>query len=128
MSEILFKNPWVRAFLPLILMGVASFTVNALVVEITIDNKLVWKLIPEKVSFYLTIFFTILLTIYEIGVQKYHRELARGFTPKQYEASIRNKVAEGVAKRSLMLIKNGDIETLEKETEIFTKLYGEKDQ
>ena len=49
----------------------------------------------------------------------------KGFTAKQYEAAIRNKVAEDVAERSKKLIRDGEIEQLEKETEIFKKLYGE---
>jgi hypothetical protein len=50
--------------------------------------------------------------------------IIKGFTAKQYEALIRNKVAEGVAERSNKLIRNGEIEQLEKETEIFNRLYG----
>jgi hypothetical protein len=68
---------------------------------------------------------TIASAFYQIKIQRYDRELAKGFTPKQYEAAIRNRVAEEVAKRSMKLIRDGHIDQLEKETETFKKLYGE---
>ncbi|MEJ1367868.1 MAG: hypothetical protein RPU35_06605 [Candidatus Sedimenticola sp. (ex Thyasira tokunagai)] len=128
MEGFFLRNPWVRAFLPLILMGVASVTASSLVVEISSDDGLMWSLIPQKVSFYVLLISTITLATYQILISKHDREVFRGFTPKQYEASIRNKVAEGVAKRSLKLIQDGNIEQLEKETETFNKLYGENKQ
>jgi hypothetical protein len=128
MEGFFLRNPWVRAFLPLILMGVASVTASSLVVEISSDDGLMWSLIPQKVSFYVLLIATIALATYQILISKHDREVFRGFTPKQYEASIRNKVAEGVAKRSLKLIQDGNIEQLEKETETFKKLYGENNQ
>ncbi len=128
MEGFFLRNPWVRAFLPLILMGVASVTASSLVVEISSDNGLMWSLIPQKVSFYVLLIATIGLATYQILISKHDREIFRGFTPKQYEASIRNKVAEGVAKRSLKLIQDGNIDQLEKETETFKKLYGDNNQ
>lgn len=128
MEGFFLRNPWVRAFLPLFLMGVASVTASSLVVEISSDEGLMWSLIPQKASFYILLISTALLAVYQILISKHDREIFRGYTPKQYEASIRNKVAEGVAKRSLKLIQDGDIEQLEKETETFKKLYGEGKQ
>ena len=106
-------------------MGVASVSANCLVVEISVSNGIVWSLIPAKVSFYILLFSTIFLALYQIKISKYDRDMIKGFTPKQYEAAIRNKVAEGIAKRSLKLIQDGKIDQLEKETETFKKLYGE---
>ena len=128
MEAFLFRNPWFRAFFPLLLMGVASVSANSLVVEISVSNVIVWSLIPEKVSFYILIISTIFLALYQIKISKHDRDMIKGFTPKQYEAAIRNKVAEGVAKRSLKLIQDGKIDQLEKETETFKKLYGEVNQ
>ncbi len=53
-------------------------------------------------------------------------ELLKGFTPKQYEACIRNQLAEDVSKRSRKLIKEGKIDQLVAETEAFKKLFGEE--
>lgn len=125
MESFFLRNPWVRTFFSLLLMGVASVAASSLVVEISINNEIVWSLIPQKVSFYILLISTIALAIYQILISKHDREIFRGFTPKQYEATIRNKIAEGVAKRSLRLIEDGNIEQLEKETETFKKLFGE---
>lgn len=125
MRAIFLKNPWIRTFLPLLLMGVASVSANCLVVEITSGNVIAWSLIPQKLSFYILLVTTVLLAFYQISISKHDRELAKGFTPKQYEAAIRNKVAEDIAKRSRKLIQDGKIEQLEKETETFKRLYGE---
>jgi len=128
MGGFLLRNPWIRAFLPLVLMGMASVAGNSLVTEITKGNEIVWSLIPQKVSFYILIIPTTILALYQILISNHDRDIVRGFTPKQYEASIRNKVAEGVAKRSLKLIEEGNVDQLEKETETFKKLYGENNQ
>lgn len=123
--EILFRNIWFRTFIPLLLMGTISVFTNCLVVEITVNNEIVWHVLPYKLSFYIILISTTLLAFYQTAVSKDDRNLIKGFTPKQYEASIRNKVAEVVAKRSKKLIQDGKIDQLEKETETFKKLYGE---
>lgn len=128
METYFLRNPWIRAFFPLLLMGVASVSASSLVVEISVANGILWSLIPQKVSFYILLISTIFLAFYQIKVSNYDRDMIKGFTPKQYEAAIRNKVAEGVAKRSLKLIQDGKIDQLEKETETFKKLYGEANQ
>jgi len=125
MEEIFLRNLWVRAFLPLFLMGAVSVSASSLVVEISTGNGIAWGLVPQKLSFYILLIATALLAFYQISISKYDRDLAKGFTPKQYEATIRNKVAEDIAKRSRKLIQDGKIEQLEKETETFKKLYGE---
>lgn len=106
-------------------MGVASFTIGTLVVEVSSGNEILWAQIPAKVSFYIFLLSTLILCIYQIQVSKHDREFIKGLTPKQYEAKIRNRVAEGVAKRSKKLITEGKIDQLEQETETFKKLYGE---
>lgn len=119
------KNPWVRTLIPLLLMGIASVSGNTLVVEISNGNKVLWSEIPYKGSFYILLISSLVLGIYQFLIFKHDSNLAKGFTAKQYEAAIRNKVAEDVAERSKRLIRDGEIEQLEKETEIFKKLYGE---
>jgi len=92
---------------------------------VAVGNIITWGQIPYKLSFYILSISTVLLAFYQIAISRYDLNLAKGFTPKQYEATIRNKVAEDVAKRSRKLIQEGKIEQLEKETETFKKLYGE---
>jgi len=124
MNDFFLRNPWVRALVPLVLMGIAGLSGNVLAAEIATGSEINWPSIPSKVSFYIFLLATIILCIYQVEISKHDRTLIKGFTAKQYEAAIRNKVAEDVAKRSKKLIRDGDIETLEKETEIFSKLYG----
>lgn len=125
MEDLFLKNPWLRALIPLALMGIVGVTASSLVVEIATGNDIYWSLAPQKVSFYILLMSTIASAFYQINIQRYDRKLAQGFTPKQYEAAVRNRVAEEVAKRSTKLIRDGHIDQLEKETEIFKKLYGE---
>ncbi|MNH44515.1 hypothetical protein D3C79_1066970 [compost metagenome] len=80
---------------------------------------------PQKNSFYIVIICVCFACIYQVKITKKDNELLKGFTPKQYEARIRNSVAEEVSKRSKTLIKEGKIELLVAETEAFKKLYGE---
>ena len=125
METILFRNAWVRAIVPLLLMSIAGLTSNSLVTEIAHGNEIAWREIPLKASSYILLVSLALSVVYQIAVQRHDNELAKGFTPKQYEAQIRNRVAEDVAKRSQRLIREGNIEQLEKETETFKRLYGE---
>lgn len=127
-QALLLRNPWVRAFLPLLLVGVVGVTSSALVVEIAQGNVIRWQQVFQKTSFYLLAVSTLLSALYQIAIQRHDRELAKGFTPKQYEANIRNRVAEDIAKRSQKLIRDGNIEQLERETETFKRLYGENKQ
>lgn len=125
MESIFLRNPWVRAFLPLLLMGVASVSASSLIVEISSGNAILWSLMPQKISFYILLITTTLLAFYQISISKHDRDLVKGITPKQYEAAIRNKLAEDIAKRSRKLIQDGKIEQLKTETETFKNLYGE---
>lgn len=125
MRSLLLENPWFRILIPLLLMGVVSFSINTLVVEINQDQGIVWASIPSKISFYIFLLATIFLCVHQVMLFKRDKNLISGITPKQYEATIRNKVAEDVAKRSRKLIKDGKVEQLEKETEVFNKLYGD---
>ncbi len=125
MEEFFLRNPWVRAFLPLLLMAASSVFASSLVVEIAIGSKLDWIQVGSKPSFYLLIICTVLLCFYQVSLSRHDGLLIKGLTPKQYEASLRNKVAEESAKRARKLIKEGKVEQLEKETETFKKLFGE---
>jgi hypothetical protein len=125
MKELFLKNPWFRVLIPVLLMVVANISGNALVFEISSVNEVNWALIPSKVSFYILIISLMIFCFYQIQIFKHDKELIKGFTPKQYEACIRNRVAEDVAKRSRKLIQKGEIDQLEKETDTFKKLYGE---
>lgn len=106
-------------------MGIAGVSGNVLAGEISIGEEITWLLIPQKFSFYILLTSTVILCIHQVAVASNDRKLIKGIRPKQYEAAIRNKVAEDVANRSKKLIRDGEIEQLEKETEIFNKLYGE---
>ena len=125
MIDLFLINPWFRVFIPLLLMGASNVSGNILATEIYSTERIEWELIPYKFSFYILLVSIIFLFIHQVFVASNDKKLAKGITPKQYEAAIRNKVAEDVAKRSKKLIRNGDIEKLEKETEMFKKLYGE---
>ena len=93
--------------------------------EISQGNKIDWNLLTSVKSFYVLIFCSLLSAWYQIALQRFDADLAKGFTPKQYEAAIRNRLAEAVAIRSRKLIARGEIEKLEAETAMFKKLYGE---
>jgi len=122
---LLLKSPWARAFIPVILMGVVGISSNSLVAEITSGSIVRWRLTFQNGSFYILVIATALAALYQIAVGRYDNEIARGFTPRQYEAAIRNRVAEEVAERSKKLIRDGNIEQLERETETFKRIYGE---
>lgn len=125
MSDFLLKNPWTRAFIPLVLMGIASLAGNVLASDITSSPDASWSTVYLRVPFYILLISTSLLCTFQVTVSKYDRALLKGFTAKQYEAAVRNRVAEDVAKRSKQLINEGNIDQLEKETEVFKRLYGE---
>jgi len=125
MEDVLLKNPWVRALLPLILMGASSVFASSLVVEIANGNNIEWNLVLSKVSFYLLIICSALLCAYQVIISRHDQALIKGITPKQFEAALRNEVAEESAKRARKLIQEGNVEKLEKETEAFKKLFGE---
>jgi hypothetical protein len=105
-------------------MGAASLAVNILSAEIMTGHEITWSSIPKRIPFYVFLLVTIALCIHQVAISKYDRVNLKGFSAKQYEAAIRNKVAEDVAKRSRKLIRGGQIDRLEHETEIFRKLYG----
>ena len=128
MSEIFLKNPWVRSFVPLILMVVSSVVASSLVVEIAEGNTINWAALPDKQSFYLLLVATVLLCIYQVVLFKHDSKLMKGITPKQFEASLRNEVAEATAKRAKKHIKDGRMDLLEDETLKFQKLFGEGGQ
>jgi len=124
MFDSFLRNPWLRALVPLVLMGAASLAVNILSAEIMTGHEITWSSIPKRIPFYVFLLVTIALCIHQVAISKYDRVNLKGFSAKQYEAAIRNKVAEDVAKRSRKLIRGGQIDRLEHETEIFRKLYG----
>jgi hypothetical protein len=128
MMDLLLKSPWARAFIPVILMGIVGVSSNSLVAEITLGNTVQWRHVIEKGFFYVLLAATLLAALYQIAVGRYDKEIAKGFTPKQYEAAVRNRVAEEVARRSQKLIRDGNIDQLERETEAFRRMYGEGNQ
>jgi hypothetical protein len=126
-ENLLYRNPWIRALVPLVLMCLVGLFTNTLVLEVSQGNNVLWLEIPAKPSFYVIIIVLAASAAYQIALSRYDNEVTKGFTPKQYEAQIRNRVAEGVAKRSLKLISEGNITQLEAETEAFKRIYGEGD-
>lgn len=125
MEELFLKNPWLRALLPLLLMGASSVIASSLVVEIASGNQIAWDEIPQKVSFYILLICIGTLCFYQVSINRHDINLIKGLTAKQYEAALRNQVAEESAKRARKLIKEGNIDKLEKETATFKKLFGE---
>jgi hypothetical protein len=109
---------------PLLLAFAIALVGDRLYSRIVGDDGVVWAQILDEPSFYIALILTAVLTIYQVQISKFDNELAKGFTPKQYEATIRNNVAEDVANRSKKLIAEGKIDQLEKETETFQRLYG----
>lgn len=124
----LLKSAWTRASIPVLLMVIVGISSNSLVAEITSGSVVRWHLMFQTSSFYILLVATIVTVSYQIAVVRYDKEVARGFTPRQYEAAIRNGVAEEVSKRSKKLIRDGNIEQLERETEAFKRLYGEAEK
>jgi len=125
MEEFFLKNPWVRSFVPLALMGASSVFASSLVVELADGNSIQWLEIPTKVSFYILLISTVLLCSYQVAMTRHDQNLVKGLTSKQYDAAHRSKILDEHAKRSKKLIKEGNIAQLEKETEVFKKLFGE---
>ena len=125
MKELFLRNPWFRVLIPLLLIIVTNVCGSALILQISSDNEVNWASMPSKNSFYIIIISLVILCFYQIQIFKHDKETIKGFTPKEYEAYLRTKVVEDVAKRSRKLIQKGEINQLEKETETFKKLYGE---
>lgn len=125
MKDLILRNPWIRTLLPLLLLTIASFTANTLVVEISRGSNIDWLAIPKKISFYILLVATIATFFYQVLIFKNDTLMLKGLTPKQYEAALRNQVLEDTAKRVKKLIQGGDLEELEKATETFKRLFGE---
>jgi len=126
MEEFFLKNPWVRSFVPLLLMSASSVFASSLVVELADGNSIQWSEIPKKVSFYILLISTVLLCVYQVAMARHDQNLVKGLTNKQYDAAHRSKILDEHAKRSKKLIKEGKITQLEEETEVFKKLFGEE--
>lgn len=125
LGALLLKNPWTRALIPSALAGAVGLLANAVVAEITKNGVVVWEAAILNHNFHWLLLASALALIYQIALFRHDRALIAGFTPRQYEANIRNRVAESVAKRCQKLVRSGHIELLEKETETFKKLFGE---
>lgn len=126
MEELFLRNPWIRAILPLALSAASSVFSSSLVVEIANGNEINWSHVPEKPSFYILIICALTLCSYQALLSRHDNNLFTGLSPEQWEATMRNKLAEDTAKRARKLIKDGNIKRLEEETETFKKLFGEK--
>lgn len=125
LGALLLKNPWTRALIPSALAGVVGLLANAVIAEITKDEIVVWESLIFNRNFHWLLLASAIGVIYQIVLFRHDRALISGFTPRQYEANIRNRVAESVAKRCQKLVRSGHIELLEKETETFKRLFGE---
>lgn len=126
MPDFIYRNPWCRALIPLIMVTIVGVASSALVVEVSTAQVVDWTEMPKRISFYIIIFCCCLACLFQVKLYKRDNDLLKGFTPKQYEACIRNQIAEDVSKRSKKLIREGKIEQLEKETDAFKRLYGDK--
>lgn len=126
MPDIFYRSAWLRALIPLLCATIAGIASSALVVEVASGQSVDWASMPQKVSFYIVLACIVITCLYQVRLTKRDNELLKGFTPKQYEACIRNQLAEDVSKRSRKLIKEGKIDQLVAETEAFKKLFGEE--
>lgn len=124
-SEFFLKNLWVRSFVPLILMAITSVVASALVVEIADGSSIHWSKLPEKHSFYFLMVTIVMMCLYQVLIFQSDSKFIKGLTAKQFEASLRNEVAEEAAKRAKKHIKEGRIDLLEQETLKFKQLFGE---
>lgn len=109
-------------------MAVSSVVASSLVVEISDGNTINWSDLLTIKSFYMLVVATVILCLYQVVLFKHDSKLIKGITPKQFEASLRNEVAEATAKRAKKHIKDGRIDLLEEETLKFQKLFGEGGQ
>ncbi|CAI0933405.1 Uncharacterised protein [Serratia quinivorans] len=125
LGALLLKNPWTRGLIPSALAGAVGLLANAVVTEITKNGVVVWQDAIVNRNLHWLLLASTLAFIYQIVLFRHDRALITGFTPRQYEANIRNRVAESVARRCQKLVRSGHIELLEKETETFKKLFGE---
>lgn len=125
LGALLLKNPWTRGLIPSALAGAVGLLANAVVTEITKNGVVVWKDAIINHNLHWLLLASTLAFIYQVVLFRHDRALITGFTPRQYEANIRNRVAESVARRCRKLVRSGHIEQLEKETETFKKLFGE---
>jgi hypothetical protein len=125
LGAILLKNPWMRAIVPVAVAGAVGLLANAAIAEITTDGKVAWALLATNRNFYIMLLLSVTAFIYQIVLFKHDKALISGFTPKQYEANIRNRMAETIARRCQKLVRRGEIEQLEKETDTFRRLYGD---
>ncbi|MFH0261370.1 hypothetical protein ACGRH2_13265 [Vibrio barjaei] len=126
MPDIFYRNPWLRALIPLLCATIVGVASSALIVEVANGQDIDWAAMPKKASFFVVLVCIFIACTYQVKLTKRDNELLKGFTPKQYEACIRNQVAEDVAKRSRKLINEGKIEQLVAETDAFKKLFGEE--
>ena len=125
-GALLLKNPWTRALIPSALAGIVGLLANAVIAEITKNGVVIWESAIFNRNFHWLLLASMLGLIYQIVLFRHDKALISGFTPRQYEANIRNRLAESVAKRCQKLVRAGNIELLEKETATFMKLFGEK--
>lgn len=125
LEVLLLKNPWTRAIIPSALAGMVGLLANAVIAEITKEGVVVWESLIFNRNFHWLLLTSVIGLMYQIVLFRHDRALISGFTPRQYEANIRNRVAESVAKRCQKLVRSGHIELLEKETETFKRLFGE---
>lgn len=125
LGALFLKNPWTRALIPSALAGAVGLFANAVVTEITRNGVVVWEDAIFNRNLHWLLLASILAFTYQVVLFRHDRALIAGFTPRQYEANIRNRVAESVARRCQKLVRAGHIELLEKETETFKKLFGE---
>lgn len=129
MKNFLFRNPWIRTFLPLFLTTIASVIGNILVVEITNGSTIEWSAIPKRISFYILLATTSLIFIYQVFIYKFDNAMIKNFlTAKQYEAALRSEVLPESVIVVKKLIQEGKLDELEKATSTFKRLFGESVQ
>lgn len=128
MDNFLYRNPWVRALIPLVLIAITGVTSSSLVVEIASGTTINWLEMPKKLSFHILIISILSTCIYQVLVIKNDNKILKELTPQQFEAILRNEVIHDAANEVRRLIKKGNVQELKKTTESFKELFGERVQ
>jgi len=124
MNKILLSY-WAKASIPSLSAAFMGFFTSTLIADITPSETTEWNKIPNSGSLYLTLFFVTVSVLYTWYVLKNEINIEK-MTSKQFEASLRNGVADAAKNHLVDLIKAGNFSELEQNTEIIQRLFGDK--
>ncbi|MDR5875119.1 hypothetical protein [Vreelandella gomseomensis] len=119
-----YRNPWVRAILPIVLMAMIGVFTNLVSHEITESKKPILYVLLNDINFLYLLIFSLVLAWYQIGAINYDNTFRNSLSQEDFDAYMRREALEGTAKRVKKLIKEGDIDNLRKETQAFKDMFG----